>query len=200
MDLHDTPLTSKDSAFVPPKPTSLSLFPSSLLPSSLFAQLTRLLHAWLAYKTVSSKVKSSPSNQGSSRLSFPLPPFPPSLSSRRRLTSLPLPPLPDRPSDSNHRRVYVPYDSRFPKHFHGLGIRIEVRFALAFSVSSTSEQTRRVETDALFSLLFVSRWLKQDEVLVLPEGPMILTSHAPKEIVDVEAACQRKLEMRRMSI
>ncbi|KAL7417248.1 peptidase M24 [Mrakia frigida] len=53
--------------------------------------------------------------------------------------------------------VYVPYDSRFPKHFHGMGIRIE------------------------------------DEVLVLPEGPMVLTSHAPKEILDVEGACQRTL-------
>ncbi|CED84117.1 Putative Xaa-Pro aminopeptidase [Phaffia rhodozyma] len=50
--------------------------------------------------------------------------------------------------------VYVPYDSRYPKHFHGLGIRVE------------------------------------DDILITPEGPLVLTSHCPKEVADVEAACQ----------
>ncbi|KAA1465904.1 peptidase M24 [Dentipellis sp. KUC8613] len=50
--------------------------------------------------------------------------------------------------------VYVPKDPAFPKHFQGLGIRIE------------------------------------DEVLIGKEHPVVLSSAAPKEIVDVEGACQ----------
>jgi intermediate cleaving peptidase 55 len=54
--------------------------------------------------------------------------------------------------------VYVPFDSAFPKHFHGLGVRIE------------------------------------DEVAFTKDGPLILSANAPKEVVDVEAACQGTLE------
>ncbi|ODO07430.1 xaa-Pro aminopeptidase [Cryptococcus wingfieldii CBS 7118] len=54
--------------------------------------------------------------------------------------------------------VYVPYDNRFPKAFHGIGIRIE------------------------------------DEVAFQKEGPLVLSANAPKEIADVEGACQGLLE------
>ncbi|ORX34207.1 putative X-Pro aminopeptidase [Kockovaella imperatae] len=50
--------------------------------------------------------------------------------------------------------VYVPADSDFPKHFHGLGVRIE------------------------------------DDIALTSDGPYILSANAPKEVVDVEAACQ----------
>ncbi|EIM85484.1 peptidase M24 [Stereum hirsutum FP-91666 SS1] len=50
--------------------------------------------------------------------------------------------------------VYVPADPSFPKHFHGMGIRIE------------------------------------DEVLVGQDDPVVLSAAAPKEIVDIEGACQ----------
>ncbi|KAI0002876.1 peptidase M24, structural domain-containing protein [Russula compacta] len=53
--------------------------------------------------------------------------------------------------------VYVPADPQFPKHFHGLGLRIE------------------------------------DEVLVGAEHPVVLSAAAPKEIEDVEGACQGAL-------
>jgi len=53
--------------------------------------------------------------------------------------------------------VYVPADPQFPKHFHGLGMRIE------------------------------------DEVLVGAEHPVVLSAAAPKEIEDVEGACQGAL-------
>ncbi|KAI0276899.1 peptidase M24 [Russula aff. rugulosa BPL654] len=53
--------------------------------------------------------------------------------------------------------VYVPADPQFPKHFHGLGMRIE------------------------------------DEVLVGAEHPVVLSASAPKEIEDVEGACQGAL-------
>ncbi|KAI0250561.1 peptidase M24 [Lactifluus subvellereus] len=53
--------------------------------------------------------------------------------------------------------VYVPADPQFPKHFHGLGMRIE------------------------------------DEVLVGVEHPVVLSANAPKEIEDVEGACQGAL-------
>jgi len=53
--------------------------------------------------------------------------------------------------------VYVPADPQFPKHFHGLGMRIE------------------------------------DEVLVGAEHPVVLSANAPKEIEDVEGACQGAL-------
>jgi len=53
--------------------------------------------------------------------------------------------------------VYVPADPQFPKHFHGLGMRIE------------------------------------DEVLVGTEHPVVLSASAPKEIEDVEGACQGAL-------
>ncbi|KAK4685533.1 intermediate cleaving peptidase 55, partial [Tremellales sp. Uapishka_1] len=53
--------------------------------------------------------------------------------------------------------IYVPFDSAFPKHFHGLGIRIE------------------------------------DEIAFQKDGPYNLSANAPKEIVDVEAACQGSL-------
>ncbi|TFK56263.1 peptidase M24 [Heliocybe sulcata] len=53
--------------------------------------------------------------------------------------------------------VYVPPSPVFPKHFHGMAIRIE------------------------------------DEVLIGEEEPTILSVSAPKEIVDVEGACQGTL-------
>ncbi|KAI0043165.1 peptidase M24 [Auriscalpium vulgare] len=53
--------------------------------------------------------------------------------------------------------VYVPADPEFPKHFHGLGLRIE------------------------------------DEVLVGERDPIVLSVAAPKEISDVEGACQGAL-------
>ncbi|KAF8489651.1 peptidase M24, structural domain-containing protein [Russula emetica] len=50
--------------------------------------------------------------------------------------------------------VYVPADPQYPKHFHGLGMRIE------------------------------------NEVLVGAEHPVVLSASAPKEIEDIEGACQ----------
>ncbi|KZV93997.1 Creatinase/aminopeptidase [Exidia glandulosa HHB12029] len=55
--------------------------------------------------------------------------------------------------------VYIPPLPRYPKHFYGLGIRIE------------------------------------DEVLVQKDHSVVLTSSAPKEIVDVEGACQDVLRL-----
>ncbi|WWC68482.1 uncharacterized protein I206_102411 [Kwoniella pini CBS 10737] len=54
--------------------------------------------------------------------------------------------------------VYVPYDHKFPKAFHGLGIRIE------------------------------------DEVAFTKDGPLVLSATAPKEVKDVEGACQGLLD------
>jgi len=54
--------------------------------------------------------------------------------------------------------IYVPFDNAYPKHFHGLGVRIE------------------------------------DEVAFTKDGPLVLSANAPKEIVDVEAACQGTLD------
>ncbi|ORX49932.1 Creatinase/aminopeptidase [Hesseltinella vesiculosa] len=54
--------------------------------------------------------------------------------------------------------LYVPYDDRFPKHFQGIGIRIE------------------------------------DNVVIGTSDPFVLTTNAPKEIIDVEACCQKILD------
>lgn len=54
--------------------------------------------------------------------------------------------------------VYVPLDDSFPKHFHGIGIRIE------------------------------------DAVAFTKDGPLVMSANAPKEVVDVEGACQGALE------
>ena len=55
--------------------------------------------------------------------------------------------------------VYVPYDDAFPKHFQGIGIRVE------------------------------------DDIAVLGgEQNVVLSAEAPKEVIDVEAACQRYLD------
>ncbi|ORX49928.1 hypothetical protein DM01DRAFT_1338059 [Hesseltinella vesiculosa] len=54
--------------------------------------------------------------------------------------------------------LYVPYDDRFPKHFQGIGIRIE------------------------------------DNVVIGTSDPFVLTANAPKEIIDVEACCQKILD------
>lgn len=55
--------------------------------------------------------------------------------------------------------LYVPSHSRFPKHFHGMGVRIE------------------------------------DDVYVGKHEPLVLTTEAPKEIVDVENACLNNINM-----
>ncbi|KAN0063967.1 aminopeptidase [Thecaphora frezii] len=63
--------------------------------------------------------------------------------------------------------VYVPYDDRFPKHFHGIGIRIE------------------------------------DDVAVGESDNVVLSAEAPKEVVDVEAACAvhaERIERRRSQL
>lgn len=49
--------------------------------------------------------------------------------------------------------VYVPFDNAFPRHFHGMGVRVE------------------------------------DEVALRKDGPWVLSDAAPKEVIDVEAAC-----------
>lgn len=54
--------------------------------------------------------------------------------------------------------VYVPFDPAFPKHFHGIGIRVE------------------------------------DDIAVQKSDNIILSAAAPKEVVDVEAACGRFLD------
>lgn len=54
--------------------------------------------------------------------------------------------------------VYVPNDSAFPKHFRGIGIRVE------------------------------------DDIAVQTDSNIVLSSAAPKEVVDVEAACARFLD------
>ncbi len=54
--------------------------------------------------------------------------------------------------------LYIPFDDRFPKHYQGIGIRVE------------------------------------DDVAVLKEGNVVLSANVPKEVVDVEAACQRFLD------
>ena len=59
--------------------------------------------------------------------------------------------------------IYVPPDSSFPKEFHNIGIRIEVRDVYPHS------------TDYL-CLLF------QDEVLVQNDHAVILSINAPKEV------------------
>ncbi|KAJ9092019.1 hypothetical protein QFC21_006999 [Naganishia friedmannii] len=53
---------------------------------------------------------------------------------------------------------YVPSDPSYPKHFQGLGIRIE------------------------------------DDIAFTKDGPLNLSVHAPKEILDIEGACQGALE------
>ncbi|KAJ9091278.1 hypothetical protein QFC19_009188 [Naganishia cerealis] len=53
---------------------------------------------------------------------------------------------------------YVPSDPSYPKHFHGLGVRIE------------------------------------DDIAFTKDGPLNLSAHAPKEIADIEGACQGLLE------
>ncbi|THH09459.1 hypothetical protein EW146_g8678 [Bondarzewia mesenterica] len=64
--------------------------------------------------------------------------------------------------------VYVPPDPAFPKHFHGLGIRIEVS-RLCYPHT--------------------------DEVLIGETDPTVLSVAAPKEIEDVEGACQGLLSL-----
>ena len=54
--------------------------------------------------------------------------------------------------------IYVPDKPDFPKHFHGMGIRIE------------------------------------DEVAFTDKGLLVLSANAPKEVVDVEGACQGLLD------
>ncbi|SPO30253.1 related to X-Pro aminopeptidase II [Ustilago trichophora] len=54
--------------------------------------------------------------------------------------------------------VYVPYDDAFPKHFQGIGIRVE------------------------------------DDIAVMEDHNIVLSNAAPKEVVDVEAACKRFLD------
>lgn len=56
--------------------------------------------------------------------------------------------------------VYVPYDDAFPRHFQGMGIRVE------------------------------------DDIAVGEAGNVVLSTSAPKEVVDVEAACRRFLDRR----
>ncbi|KDN49909.1 hypothetical protein K437DRAFT_255161 [Tilletiaria anomala UBC 951] len=56
--------------------------------------------------------------------------------------------------------LYIPFDDRFPKHYQGIGIRLE------------------------------------DDVAVLKDGNVVLSADVPKEIVDVEAACHRFLDVR----
>ena len=53
--------------------------------------------------------------------------------------------------------IYVPFDDAFPKHFHGMGVRVED--AVAFRSAKEG-------------------------------GPWVLSENAPKEIADVEKACQ----------
>ncbi|CBQ69694.1 related to X-Pro aminopeptidase II [Sporisorium reilianum SRZ2] len=59
--------------------------------------------------------------------------------------------------------VYVPYDDAFPKHFQGIGIRVE------------------------------------DDIAVGEAENVVLSASAPKEVVDVEAACTRFLDARHTS-
>ncbi|PWY97110.1 hypothetical protein BCV70DRAFT_81481 [Testicularia cyperi] len=59
--------------------------------------------------------------------------------------------------------VYVPYDDAFPKHFQGIGIRVE------------------------------------DDIAVQEDSNIILSASAPKEVVDVEAACARFLDRQHTS-
>lgn len=59
--------------------------------------------------------------------------------------------------------VYVPYDDAFPKHFHGIGIRVE------------------------------------DDIAVMEDTNLVLSSAAPKEVLDVEAACKRFLDRQHTS-
>ncbi|SPO32778.1 related to X-Pro aminopeptidase II [Ustilago trichophora] len=54
--------------------------------------------------------------------------------------------------------VYVPYDDAFPKHFQGIGIRVE------------------------------------DDIAVMEDSNIVLSNAAPKEVVDVEAACKKFLD------
>jgi intermediate cleaving peptidase 55 len=60
--------------------------------------------------------------------------------------------------------IYVPPDSSFPKEFHNIGIRIEVRDAQLCSA------------DHLCLRFF------QDEVLVQNDHAVILSVNAPKEV------------------
>jgi intermediate cleaving peptidase 55 len=52
--------------------------------------------------------------------------------------------------------IYVPYSDKYPRHFQGMGIRIE------------------------------------DDVLVQPDYPIVLSSTAPKEVADIEALRRAK--------
>ncbi|KAL7419454.1 aminopeptidase [Cryptotrichosporon argae] len=54
-----------------------------------------------------------------------------------------------------------------------------------------------VPFDAAFPKAFHGLGVRiEDEVAVTPDGPLVLSANAPKEIVDVEAACQGMLEAR----
>lgn len=71
----------------------------------------------------------------------------------------------------------MPYSSKFPQAFHGIGIRIEVRFFF------------RVIKYLLLILIAAG---PQDDVLLTEDGQEVLTSSCPKEVADVEAACRRE--------
>ena len=60
--------------------------------------------------------------------------------------------------------IYVPPAPQFPKVFHNMGIRIEVRHRISFTVTP-------------FMLMF-----PQDEVLVGKDHPVVLSVAAPKEV------------------
>ncbi|KAJ3479046.1 hypothetical protein NLI96_g9335 [Meripilus lineatus] len=74
--------------------------------------------------------------------------------------------------------VYVPAASNFPTAFHDMGIRIEV-----------------CPTFLMFSITNAKVVASQDEVLVGKDHPTILSVNAPKEIADVEGACQGLLDL-----
>lgn len=72
----------------------------------------------------------------------------------------------------------MPVDPSYPKHFHGLGIRIEV---------CRQQWTSGVPAD---------QRIVQDDIAFTKDGPMNLSAYAPKEIVDIEGVCQGLLEDR----
>ena len=63
--------------------------------------------------------------------------------------------------------IYVPPDSSFPKEFHNIGIRIEVR---------------DVYPDSAGYLCLQILFYFQDEVLVQNDHAVILSINAPKEV------------------
>lgn len=69
--------------------------------------------------------------------------------------------------------IYVPPTAKFPKHFHNIGIRIEVSCIILY---------------LLLDLLLHSNWTNwtQDVVLVGSEYPIVLSASAPKEVNIVE--------------